>query len=69
MLRDGEPGVCGAVDVEILYDAQGHVRRPVNDDEIVDRTLAAGPLAGKAVTLVTFDTGQAFRREKRICWW
>lgn len=61
VLRDGEFGVRGAVDMEILYDPPGHVRLPVNDDEIVDRTLAAGPLAGKAVTLVTFDTGQTFR--------
>jgi len=56
------PRACrSAVDMEILYDPPGHVRLPVNGDEIVDRTLAAGPLAGKAVTLVTFDTGQAFR--------
>ncbi len=60
-LRNGEYGVRGAVDLEILYDPPGHVRLPVNDDEIIDRTLAAKPLAGKPVTLITFDTGQAFR--------
>jgi predicted ribonuclease YlaK len=61
LLREGEYGIRGAVDMEILYDPPGHIRLPVNDDEIVDRALAAKPLAGKAVTLVTFDTGQAFR--------
>jgi rRNA-processing protein FCF1 len=61
VLRDGEYGVRGAVDVEILYEPPGHVRLPVNDDEIIDRTLAASPLAPKPVTLVTFDTGQTFR--------
>jgi PIN domain len=60
-LRNGEYGVRGAVDLEIIYDPPGHVRLPVNDDEIIDRTLAAKPLAGKPVTLITFDTGQAFR--------
>jgi hypothetical protein len=53
--------VRGAVDMEILYDPPGHVRLPINDDEIVDRALAAGPLVGRPVTLVTFDTGQTFR--------
>jgi hypothetical protein len=47
--------------MEILYGPPGRVRLPINDDEIVDRALAAGPLAGKSVTLVTFDTGQTFR--------
>lgn len=60
-LRNGEYGVRGAVDMEILYDPPDHIRLPVNDDEIIDRTLAAGSLAGKPVTLVTFDTGQTFR--------
>jgi len=61
LLRNGEQGVRGAIDMEILYDPPGQVRLPVNDDEIVDRALAAGPLAGKPVTLVTFETGQTFR--------
>ena len=61
VLRDGIRDVRGAVDMEILYDPPGHVRLPINDDEIVDRALAIAPLAGKPVTLVTFDTGQAFR--------
>jgi hypothetical protein len=61
LLRNGEQGVRGTIDAEILYDPPGHVRLPINDDEIVDRAVAAGPLAGKPVTLVTFDTGQTFR--------
>jgi rRNA-processing protein FCF1 len=60
-LRDGEYGVRGAVDMEILFDSPGHIRLPVNDDEIIDRTLAATPLAEKPVTLITFDTGQTLR--------
>ena len=61
LLRNGEQGVRGAIDMEILYDPPGHIRLPINDDEIVDRALAARPLAGRPVTLVTFDTGQTFR--------
>ena len=60
-METAQYGVRGAVDMEILYDSPGHIRLPVNDDEIIDRTLAAKPLVGKPVTLVTFDTGQTFR--------
>ncbi len=52
---------CGEVTIEILLDPPGHVRLPINDDEIVDRTLAAQPLAGRCITLVTYDTGQSMR--------
>jgi hypothetical protein len=38
-----------------------HVRLPINDDEIIDRALAAQGLAGVPVTLLTFDTSQAAR--------
>jgi rRNA-processing protein FCF1 len=37
------------------------VRLPINDDELVDRALAIQPLAGRQVTLLTYDTGQASR--------
>jgi hypothetical protein len=37
------------------------VRLPINDDEIVDRAAAVKPLAGRQVTLLTYDTGQASR--------
>ena len=51
----------GEITVEILLDPPGHRRLPINDDEIVDRALAVQPLAGRAVTLLTYDTGQATR--------
>ena len=46
---------------EIVLDTAGHVRLPINDDELIDRTLAIQDLAGRAVTLVTFDTRVATR--------
>jgi hypothetical protein len=51
----------GQVDVEILFDPPGHVRLPINDDEIVDRAAAVQPLTGRHITLLTYDTGQASR--------
>jgi len=51
----------GEVHVELLFDPPGHVRLPINDDEIVDRALAVEPLAGRKVTLLTYDTGQSTR--------
>ncbi|GHE76343.1 MULTISPECIES: PIN domain-containing protein [Streptomyces] len=51
----------GAVSVEILYDPPGHARLPINDDEIVDRSVAAQLLSGRPVRLLTYDTGQAMR--------
>lgn len=46
---------------EIVLDPPGHVRLPINDDELIDRALAIGPLAGRPVKLVTYDTGQSMR--------
>jgi PIN domain len=51
----------GEVTVELLFDQPGHVRLPINDDEIIDRALATRPLAGRPVTLLTYDTGQSTR--------
>ncbi len=51
----------GQVDVEILFDPPGHVRLPINDDEIVDRAATIQPLVGRNVTLLTYDSGQATR--------
>lgn len=51
----------GQVSVEVLYDPPGHVRLPINDDEIVDRAVAVQLLAGRSVRLLTYDTGQAMR--------
>lgn len=47
--------------LDLLFDPPGHARLPINDDEIIDRALAAQALAGSAVTLLTFDTSQAAR--------
>jgi hypothetical protein len=51
----------GEVTIEILFDPPGHVRLPITDDEIISRIVAIEPLAGRPVTLVTYDTGQATR--------
>jgi len=51
----------GAVVMESIFDPPGHVQLPVNDDEIIDRTLAVQALAGREVTLLTYDTGQSMR--------
>lgn len=50
-----------AVTVELLPDPPGHVRLPITDDEIIDRLVNAQVLAGRKITLVTYDTGQALR--------
>jgi predicted ribonuclease YlaK len=54
-------GTRGAVRMDILFDPPRHKRLPINDDEIIDRALAAQGLAGTPVTLLTFDTSQAAR--------
>ncbi|MGW2116025.1 PIN domain-containing protein [Streptomyces zhihengii] len=51
----------GRVTIEILYDPPGHVRLPISDDEIIDRSLAVQPVAGRPVRLMTYDTGQSMR--------
>jgi len=51
----------GEVTIELIFDPPGHVRLPINDDEIIDRVLAIQPLAGRDVTLLTYDTGQSTR--------
>ncbi len=66
-LRAGDvvPGADGLtrseVSIELVFDPPGHVRLPINDDEIIDRALAIEPLADRMVTLLTYDTGQATR--------
>ncbi|MEU6712969.1 PIN domain-containing protein [Nonomuraea sp. NPDC046802] len=51
----------GEVTVEVVLDPPGHARLPIEDDEIVDQAVTAQVLAGRPVTLVTFDTGQSMR--------
>jgi rRNA-processing protein FCF1 len=50
-----------AITVEILFDPPRHARLPINDDEIIDRALAVQVLAGRDLTVVTYDTGQSMR--------
>jgi hypothetical protein len=68
VLRAAEPSLPGSdrsprfeFSSEIVLDPAGHVRLPINDDELIDRTLAIQDLAGRPVTLVTYDTGQSTR--------
>ncbi|MFI6263465.1 PIN domain-containing protein [Micromonospora sp. NPDC051006] len=61
----------GQVTIEVVLDPPGHVRLPINDDEIVSRALAIKTLAGKQVRLVTYDTGMAMRGRAaglQVCW-
>jgi hypothetical protein len=51
----------GEVTMEILLDPPGHIRLPINDDEIVDRAVAVKTTSGRDVTLLTYDTGHATR--------
>jgi rRNA-processing protein FCF1 len=51
----------GEVTAEVLFDPPGHVRLPINDDEMVDRTVAVKALAGRQVTVLTYDTNQSMR--------
>jgi rRNA-processing protein FCF1 len=51
----------GEVTIEMVFDPPGHVRLPINDDEIIDRTLAIEALADRSLTLLTYDTGQSTR--------
>ena len=51
----------GEVTIEFVLDPPGHQRLSINDDEIVDRTLAVQALAGRPVTLLTYDTGLSLR--------
>ena len=51
----------GEVTMGLLFDPPGHVRLPINDDEIIDRAVAVQTLAGREVTLLTYDTGMSTR--------
>ncbi|WP_165522012.1 PIN domain-containing protein [Micromonospora zingiberis] len=61
-LMTGGDGL-GEVTLRVLLDPPGHVRLPIPNDEIIDRALAAQLVAGRPVTLVTYDTGQNMRAQ------
>jgi hypothetical protein len=47
--------------MELLPDPPNHVRRSRPDDELVDRIVAEQPVAARAMTLLTYDSGMATR--------
>lgn len=47
--------------IELVCDPPGHVRLPINDDEIIDGALVIQSLAGREVTLLTYGTCQSTR--------
>jgi predicted ribonuclease YlaK len=57
---DGLAGL-GRITMELLFDPPNHERLPVNDAEIVDRAVAAQTLAGRDVTMVTYDKTMSLR--------
>jgi hypothetical protein len=57
---DGLVGL-GRITMELLFDPPEHVRLPDNDGEIVDRAVAVQSLAGKPVTMVTYDKSMSLR--------
>lgn len=62
MLVPGPDGLMwNEITIELVFDPPGHVRLPINDDEIIDRALAIEPVADRKVTLLTYDTGQSMR--------
>jgi predicted ribonuclease YlaK len=60
-LEHATGGPLGVVTVEIVLDPPGHVRLPLDDDEIIDRAVASAGLAARPITLITYDTGQSMR--------
>jgi hypothetical protein len=51
----------GPVTVEIWLDDPWHVRRPVNDEEIVDRAKELASMTGRQVVLAAGDYSQLYR--------
>jgi hypothetical protein len=49
------------VTVEVLADGSWHVRRPVNDNEIIERALYIGEITGKDVILAAADYSMLYQ--------
>jgi|SRR5580698_7630926 hypothetical protein len=49
------------VTAEVFLDGPWHVRRAVNDDEIIERALAVGEITGQDVMLVAADFAMLYR--------
>ena len=58
---DGLLGL-GSITMELLFDPANHKRLPDPDAEIVDRALAVQNLAGRPVTMVTYDINMEIGR-------
>jgi hypothetical protein len=56
-----DSGGHNLVRAHLFLDDPGHVRLPHADSELVDRCCALAAVAGREVTIVTFDTGMAIR--------
>lgn len=56
--------VRGDVYLDVFVDEPSHSRLPLADDEIVDRANFVASIAGRQVTLVTNDVGQAYRARR-----
>lgn len=51
----------GEVWLRVVFDPPGHIRLPLADDEIIDRTLALQAITGREVAFLTYDNGQDYR--------
>jgi hypothetical protein len=49
------------VTIEVLTDDSWHVRRPVNDNEIIERALAVAEITGRDVTLAAADYSMLYQ--------
>lgn len=59
-----ETAAAGAITMEVVLDPPGHVRLPIEDDEIVDRAVAIQRITVRrtqGMRLLTCDTGQHTR--------
>jgi hypothetical protein len=54
----------GEVQLRMFYDDPAHRPVPDPDAEIIDRAVAVQTLAGKAVRLVTMDTGMGLNARR-----
>jgi len=61
-----EIGGHGAVTIQLVFDPPGHTRQSINDDELIERTIAFRNFLGvpeQQTFMLTYDTGAAFRAE------
>ncbi len=64
-LAPEKPG-RGGVTIQLVFDPYRHERHPINDEEVIERTIALRDFLGvpaKQAFFLTYDTGAAFRAE------